>query len=141
MYPDQHLSDADQQPCLRDQERALSQSKHRRDTAWTLSGTRHTDSRDGILGHQLNKKLKSFAPCNSQSLLLAYFKKTTLFSGFKNPYQKIRETRKIVIIFLLLLFFFCVFVYSSSVIVVVLFNFIIGNGVKKNHKNRDVCHV
>jgi hypothetical protein len=31
-------------------------------------------SRDGILWHQLNKWLESFAPCYSQSLLLADFK-------------------------------------------------------------------
>jgi hypothetical protein len=30
-------------------------------------------SRDGILGHQSNKRLESFAPCYSQSLLLADF--------------------------------------------------------------------
>jgi hypothetical protein len=29
---------------------------------------------DGILGHQVNKSLESFAPCYSQSLLLADFK-------------------------------------------------------------------
>ncbi len=31
------------------------------------------DSRDGILGHQFDKRLESFAPCYSQSLLLADF--------------------------------------------------------------------
>jgi hypothetical protein len=31
----------------------------------------HCVSRDGILGHQFDKRLKSFAPCYSQSLLLA----------------------------------------------------------------------
>jgi hypothetical protein len=53
-------------------------------------------SRDGILGHQLNKRLESFAPCYSQSL--AILKKTILFSGFKNNtyrYKKISETRKL----------------------------------------------
>jgi hypothetical protein len=42
--------------------------------------------RDGILGHQFNKRLESFAPCYSKSLLLA---------DLKNPYKKIRETRKL----------------------------------------------
>jgi hypothetical protein len=32
--------------------------------------------RDGILGHQINKRLESFAPCYSQSLILADVKKT-----------------------------------------------------------------
>jgi hypothetical protein len=32
--------------------------------------------RDGILGHQFNKTLESFAPCYSQSLLLADYKET-----------------------------------------------------------------
>jgi hypothetical protein len=47
-------------------------------------------SRDGILGHQLNKRLESLGPCFSQSLLLADFKekKTILFSGFKKSLQK-----------------------------------------------------
>jgi hypothetical protein len=44
--------------------------------------------RDGIHGHQVNKRLESFAPCYSQSLLLADFK--------ENPYRKIRETKKLV---------------------------------------------
>ncbi len=42
-------------------------------------------SRDGILGHKFNKRLESFAPCYSQSLLLQILKKTILSSGFKNP--------------------------------------------------------
>jgi hypothetical protein len=46
-----------------------------------------------IFGYQFNKRLESFAPCYSQSLQLADFKETILFSGFKNPYKKIRETR------------------------------------------------
>ncbi len=47
-------------------------------------------SRDGILGHQFNKRLKSLAPCYSQSLILADFKENhTLlwFYSFKNPYK------------------------------------------------------
>jgi hypothetical protein len=36
-------------------------------------------SRDGILGHQLNKRLDSFAPCHSQSHLLADFKEIPTF--------------------------------------------------------------
>ncbi len=35
---------------------------------------------DGILGHQFNKRLKSFAPCSSQSLLLADFKETIILN-------------------------------------------------------------
>jgi hypothetical protein len=43
----------------------------------------------------INLTKDSFATCYSQSLLLADFKEnhTVLFSGFKNPYKKIRETR------------------------------------------------
>jgi hypothetical protein len=53
-------------------------------------------SRDGTLGHQFNKRVESFAPPRySQSLLLADLKKTILFSGFENPYKKIREIRKL----------------------------------------------
>ncbi len=36
----------------------------------------------------IQQSLQSFAPCYSQSLLLADLKKTVLFSGFKNPYKK-----------------------------------------------------
>ncbi len=43
--------------------------------------------RDGILGHQSNKRLESFAPCLSPS---GGFNETK----FKDPYKKIRETRK-----------------------------------------------
>jgi hypothetical protein len=46
-------------------------------------------SRDGILGHQLNKRLQFFAICYSRSLLLADFKENLiLFSGFKTLYKK-----------------------------------------------------
>ncbi len=41
-------------------------------TVWSIVHQAHF--RDGILGHQLNKRLESFAPCYSQSLLLADFK-------------------------------------------------------------------
>ncbi len=37
--------------------------------------------RDGILGHPFNKRLESFSPCYSQSLLPA---------DFKNPYKETR---------------------------------------------------
>jgi hypothetical protein len=37
-------------------------------------GIRDVYPRDGILGPQFNKRLESFAPCYSQSLLLADFK-------------------------------------------------------------------
>ncbi len=40
--------------------------------------------------------IESFAPCYSQFLLPADFKEThILFFGFKSPYKKIRETRKL----------------------------------------------
>jgi len=45
-------------------------------------------SRDGILGHQCNKRLKSFSLCYSQSILLADFK------GFKNPSKKSAKQKK-----------------------------------------------
>jgi hypothetical protein len=45
-------------------------------------------SRDGILGHQFDKGRESFAPYYSQSLLLAYFTETILYSGFINLYKK-----------------------------------------------------
>jgi hypothetical protein len=48
-------------------------------------------SREGILGHQIYKRLESFAPCYSQSLLLVDLKKTIFFSGFNNPYQKSKQ--------------------------------------------------
>ncbi len=42
-------------------------------------------SRDRILEHQLNKRLESFAPCYSQSLLLADFKENhTLLWFYKS---------------------------------------------------------
>jgi hypothetical protein len=46
-------------------------------------------------GHQSNKRLEAFASCHSQTHLLADLKKNILFSGFKNPYKKIHETRKL----------------------------------------------
>jgi hypothetical protein len=54
-------------------------------------------TRDGILGHQFEEKiLESFAPCYSQSILLADFKENQiLYSGFKNTYKKICETRSL----------------------------------------------
>jgi len=44
-----------------------------------------------------NKRFDSFAPCSSQSLLLADFKETipVLCSGFNNPYKKLLETREL----------------------------------------------
>jgi hypothetical protein len=51
-------------------------------------------SRDGILGHHFNKRLGSFAPCYSQSLQLADFKENHSLFLFKNPFKKIRGTRK-----------------------------------------------
>jgi hypothetical protein len=53
--------------------------------------TKKTLASDGILGHQFNKRLESFAPCYSHYPLGLYWrilKKTILFSAFKNPYKK-----------------------------------------------------
>ncbi len=49
---------------------------------------------DGILGHQFNKRLESFSPCFHRPFYWRMLKKTKVFSGFKNPYKKIRETKK-----------------------------------------------
>jgi hypothetical protein len=43
--------------------------------------------KDGILGHQFNQRLETFAPCFSL-ILLRGFKEAILFSGFKNPLKK-----------------------------------------------------
>jgi hypothetical protein len=51
--------------------------------------------RDGVLGHQLYKRLEFFAPCYLQSLLLADFKENHILLWFKKSLQKIRETRKL----------------------------------------------
>jgi hypothetical protein len=40
----------------------------------------HNRNRDEILGHQFNKRLEYFAPCYSQSLLMA---------GFNAPYTSL----------------------------------------------------
>jgi hypothetical protein len=49
-------------------------------------------ARDGILRHQFDKRLKSFAPCYSQSLLVADF--TENHSGLKIE-KKNHKTRKL----------------------------------------------
>jgi hypothetical protein len=51
-------------------------------------------TKDGNLGHQFNRRLGSFAPRYSQSLLLADFKKTIFFFGYKNPFKKIPRNKK-----------------------------------------------
>jgi hypothetical protein len=43
----------------------------------------------------LTKELESFAPCNSQSLILADFKETHNFFGFQILTKEIHETRKL----------------------------------------------
>ncbi len=49
-----------------------------------------------FLDDKCNKRLESFAPYYSQSILpWRILTKTILFCGFKNPYKKIRETRKL----------------------------------------------
>jgi hypothetical protein len=52
-------------------------------------------NRDGILGHQFDKRLESFAPCYSQFILLPDFKDNHSLLCFKNSFKKIRETRKL----------------------------------------------
>ncbi len=47
------------------------------------------------IGHQFDKRLKSFVPCFSQSLLLADFtEKIILHSGINSPYKKFRKKCK-----------------------------------------------
>ncbi len=49
---------------------------------------------NGILGHQFNKRLESFAPCYSQSLLQADFEeKLTLLWLKKIPYKKFAKQK------------------------------------------------
>jgi hypothetical protein len=52
-----------------------------------------SEPRDGILAHKFNKRLESFAPCYSQSLLLADFKEN--HTDFNCFYRKIGKTRKL----------------------------------------------
>ncbi len=47
-----------------------------------------TLTRDGILGHQFYKRLESFAPCSSKSLLLADFKENHTLLLFLQSLQK-----------------------------------------------------
>jgi hypothetical protein len=49
-------------------------------------------SQDGILGHQFNKRLESFAPYYSQSLLLADLEENNIFLWFLKSLQS--EIRK-----------------------------------------------
>jgi hypothetical protein len=51
-------------------------------------------SKDGILGHQFNKGLESFAPCYSQFLLLEDFKENHTFLWFLKSLQKNPRNRK-----------------------------------------------
>ncbi len=53
-----------------------------------------SEARDGIHGHQFNKRLESFAPCYSQFLLQADFKENHTLLWFKKSYKKFSETRK-----------------------------------------------
>jgi len=46
-----------------------------------------SQSRDGILGHQFNKRVESFAPSYTQSFYWRIWKKTILYFGFNNPYK------------------------------------------------------
>ncbi len=50
--------------------------------------------RDGILEHQFNKSLESFAPCYSQSLLLADFKENPTLLWFLKSLQKNPQNEK-----------------------------------------------
>jgi hypothetical protein len=47
-------------------------------------------SGDGIHEHQVDRRLKSFAPCYSQSLSVADFTEIILYSGFNSIKKKIR---------------------------------------------------
>ncbi len=47
-----------------------------------------------ILEHQFDKRLESFAPCHSQSLLLADFTETHTLFRFKIPYKKNPRNKK-----------------------------------------------
>jgi hypothetical protein len=54
--------------------------------------------RDGILGHNFNKRIKSFAPYmlfRVPSIAWRILKKPRFFAGFQSLYKKIRETRKL----------------------------------------------
>jgi hypothetical protein len=51
-------------------------------------------TRDGILGHQFNKKTRVFAPCYSQSLLLVDFKENQAPLWFSNLLQKNPRDKK-----------------------------------------------
>jgi hypothetical protein len=44
--------------------------------------------RDGILGHQFDRRLESFVPCYSNSLLLAVFTENYNLLGFSKSIQK-----------------------------------------------------
>jgi hypothetical protein len=55
----------------------MAQLEHQRTRILNLElmlGRRKTPPADGILRHHFDKRLESFAPCYSQSLLLADFK-------------------------------------------------------------------
>jgi hypothetical protein len=51
-------------------------------------------SRDGILGHQFNKRLESFAYDIYSPFCWRILKKTILYSGFNNPYNKNPRNKK-----------------------------------------------
>jgi hypothetical protein len=52
-------------------------------------------TRDGILGHQTNKRLESLLHANHSAFCWRILKKAILFYDKKNPYKKIHETRKL----------------------------------------------
>jgi hypothetical protein len=51
-------------------------------------------SRDEILGHKFDKRLKSFPPGYSQSFYKQILEKIRLYSGFKNTYKKSAKQEK-----------------------------------------------
>jgi hypothetical protein len=53
-----------------------------------------TESRDGILGHQFNKRLPSLAPCYSQSLLQADFQEIHTLLWILKSYKKNLRNKK-----------------------------------------------
>ncbi len=61
-----------------------------------VQAIRKMKKKDGIFWHQFNKRLESFAQCYiHRPFYWRILQKTIHFYGFKNPYNKIRETRKL----------------------------------------------
>jgi hypothetical protein len=63
--------------------------------SYRLAYSLPNDSLDGILWHQFNKRLSLLLYAIHCPFYWQILKKSLLFSGFKNPPKKIRETRKL----------------------------------------------